>query len=63
VKLRCARCDHRGGADLSFIWYSKQFVAPSGVQVVLRLCPDCQLAFKDERAQDRFLRQVLKDAE
>jgi hypothetical protein len=63
VKLRCARCDHRGGADLSFIWYSKRLVSPSGFEVLLWLCPDCQLAFKNERAQDRFLAQLLKGAE
>lgn len=65
MKLVCSRCGHRGGADLSFIWYSKSFRAPGKtVERWLRLCPDCQFEMPSKRERDRFLqRELARDDE
>jgi len=64
MKLVCSRCGHRGSADLAFIWYAKSFTASTKTgERWLRLCPDCQLAFRSKRERDRFLEEQIARAD
>lgn len=59
MKLQCQHCGHRGGADLSFIWYAKTFKV-EGTEKTLWLCPDCAQEFASDKERNRFLQERLK---
>jgi hypothetical protein len=66
VKLKCQRCDIRGSADLSFIWYGwygKTFQRKGQKfgETTLWLCPDCRLEFASKGKRDSFLRVQLSE--
>lgn len=62
MKLVCQRCGHRGGADLSFMWFEKTFGPKdtAGGERTLRLCPDCSAEVGSDKKCAAFLRQQLK---
>lgn len=67
MKLVCQRCDHRGGADLSFMWFAKKFETkakqPDATprERTLMLCPDCAADLGSDKKCAAFLRQQLKE--
>lgn len=66
MTLVCQRCGHRGGADLSFIWFVKKLevrTKEGGMarERTLWLCPDCASELGSNRQCTAFLRKQLKE--
>ena len=66
MKLTCQRCGHRGGADLSFIWFAETFEVKSKeagapkFERTLWLCPDCSSELGGDAKCAAFLKKALK---
>lgn len=65
MSLRCQRCDHQGGEDLSFIWFAETFevVKKDGGKKkrTLWLCPDCSSDLGSTKKCAAFLRRVVAE--
>jgi hypothetical protein len=64
VSLKCERCDIRGGEDLSFMWFGKDFdvvrkTDGSRRKRTLWLCPDCATELGSDKRRTTFLRELL----
>lgn len=60
----CQGCGHRGGADLSFMWFVRKFEVErkkdgAKKERTLWLCPDCAEELGSVKKAEAFLRKAL----